>query len=77
LDSLLDTRLGTNRLLNKDAANKLVTNGQIYWHREMDDWTKLTDGLVTNEQFVEAYSKPGGGNTAETIHYSIYLLILS
>ncbi|AAL83048.1 hypothetical protein FDI90_gp225 [Pseudomonas phage PA7] len=76
LDSLLDTRLGTIRLLNKDAANKLVTNGQVYWHREMDDWTKLTDGLVTNEQFVEAYSKRGGENTADTINSSIFTGII-
>ncbi|MNK68827.1 hypothetical protein D3C87_882050 [compost metagenome] len=69
LDVLLDTRLGVMSNLNKDAAAALVKNPD-YWERDFDDWFKLTGGLVTNEQFREAYAMRGGINTAKTLNES-------
>lgn len=69
LDVLLDTRLGVLSNLNKAAASALVTNPN-YWERDFDDWFTLTGGLVTNDQFREAYELRGGANTAKTLNES-------
>ncbi|BEG72417.1 hypothetical protein [Pseudomonas phage PA1C] len=70
LDVLLDTRLGVMSTINKEAAERLVSTKE-YWLRENDDWTTLTGGLVTTEQFKEAYANRGGDNSADTINASI------
>lgn len=69
LDVLLDTRLGVMSNLNKKAAEALVMNPN-YWERDYDDWFALTGGLVTNDQFREAYELRGGANTAKTLNES-------
>lgn len=55
LDALLDTRMGTLLLLNKAAASAAIENG--YHTRLNDGFGKLTGGLITDEQFTEAYAK--------------------
>lgn len=55
LDALYDTRFGTLLLLNREAAIQVVRNG--YQVREIDDFEKLSEGLITNAQFKEAYAK--------------------
>lgn len=69
LDALLDTRLGVIANLNSEAAKHLVRSDD-YWHRHYDDWYKLTGGLVTNEQFREAWLARGGVNTRKTLDAS-------
>ena len=56
LDTLLDTRLGTLATLNPKAAEHVVKTPD-YWLREHNNWSVLTGGLVTNEQFNERYAK--------------------
>lgn len=70
LDSILDTRLGTISRINPEAA-KYIVQSQNYWYRDFDDWAKLTNNLITNEQFIKAYGERGGENTADTINSSI------
>lgn len=53
LDVLLDTRLGSISEVN-DTAAKLLVCGD-YVNRLSDDFETLTNGLITNEQFREAY----------------------
>lgn len=54
LDTLLDTRLGVLEQINPDAACKVVEKDQ-YWSRIYTDWSQLTDGLVDNETFQDAW----------------------
>jgi hypothetical protein len=54
LDTLLDTRLATLGALSTEALNYVVKH-DAYWQREHTDWSVLTNGLVTNEQFAERY----------------------
>ena len=59
LDAIFDTRLGTIARINPLAAAELV-NGEAfekYQAREKDDWTTLTNGVVSNEVFTQAYAK--------------------
>lgn len=70
LDAHLDTRVGTIARLNQDAARVLVS-GDDYWTRENDNWHRMTRGLVTNEEFAEAYAQRGGVNTMATIGASV------
>ncbi|QBJ02729.1 hypothetical protein MZD04_gp203 [Pseudomonas phage Psa21] len=70
LDVLLDTRLGVIANLNSAAAKELVRT-PLYWERDYDDWHKLTGGLITNEEFAEAYAKRGGENSAATLNASV------
>jgi hypothetical protein len=69
LDVLLDTRVGVIAGISQEAATALVTN-PLYWERDFDDWHKLTGGLITNEQFAEAYAARGGENSAKTLNAS-------
>lgn len=69
LDTLLDTRLGVLNTINPEAAQRLMRS-EDYWDRENDDWTKLTGGLVTTEQFNEAWQNRSGCS-AEVINGSI------
>lgn len=66
LDALLDTRLGVIANINAEAAKNLVRS-MDYWERHYDDWYKLTGGLVTNEQFRDAWLVRGGANTRKTL----------
>jgi hypothetical protein len=66
LDTLLDTRIGTVARLNQDAARLMLSNTE-YHNRDFNDWGFLTQGLVTNEQFAEAYATRGGENTNLTL----------
>lgn len=70
LDVLLDTRLGTLQRINPEAA-KVVINNPLYWERDYDNWTMLTNGLVTNEEFAKAYAERGGDNSAATLNGSV------
>lgn len=56
LDTLLDTRLGCLSLIYPEAATYVVKHTD-YWDREHTDWSKLTDGRVTNAQFEERWAK--------------------
>jgi len=56
LDTLFDTRLACLELINPVARSVLVQKPD-YWLREHTDWSTLTDGLVSNEQFDQAYAK--------------------
>lgn len=70
LDAHLDTRLGTIALLNPDAAKALLESNS-YWTRESDNWTEMTNGAVTTEEFVKAYANRGGANTDLTLQHSV------
>lgn len=70
-DALFDTRLGTVSQLSEEAARVLVSS-QRYWEREHENWEALTDGLITNEQFREAYAK----RDTETLFASMSTMIL-
>lgn len=70
LDAHLDTRLGTIARLSQDVAAKLLST-TAYWTRESDNWTQLTEGAITTEEFVKAYSERGGVNTDATLQYSV------
>ena len=59
MDVLLDTRLGVMANINPAAATHLVLN-RDYFDRDYDDWFTLTGGLVTKDQFDEAYANRGG-----------------
>lgn len=70
LDAHLDTRLGTIARLSQDAARTLVSSPD-YWTRENDFWFQMTGGLVTDDEFKEAYAQRGGKNTIATIEASV------
>lgn len=70
LDTLLDTRLGVINFISKDAASYLIKN-EAYWDRENDFWEPLTGGLVTQEQFNEAWVARGGNNSADVLNGSL------
>lgn len=70
IDSLLDTRLGVLNMIAPEAAQRLM-QGEAYWDRENDDWDKLTNGVVTNEQFKEAWDSRGGNNSANVLNGSV------
>lgn len=55
LDALYDTRFGTLLRLSKAAAIQVVRNG--YQVREIDDFERLSEGLVTNEVYQKAYAE--------------------
>tara|TARA_B100000929_G_scaffold268793_1_gene237839 strand:- start:222 stop:962 length:741 start_codon:yes stop_codon:yes gene_type:complete len=56
LDCLLDTRLGTLERLSPAAANTTF-NGKAYFDRDYDDWERFTDGLVSRDAFMKAYTE--------------------
>lgn len=58
LDCLLDTRLGTIESLHPPAAAELYL-GDTYYSREIDDWSSLTNGLISKEDFDKAYGNRG------------------
>jgi len=55
LDDILDTRLGTIDILSPVASFKLL-HEKKYLNRVNDNWEKLTEGLITNQQFKERYA---------------------
>lgn len=55
LDCLLDTRVGVVAMNAPEAAPKLMV--EDYWVRESDDFSALTDGVVTHELFREWWAK--------------------
>ncbi len=57
LDTMIDTRLGTLSLINREAAESLLQpiNYDAYLNRKCDDWFKITDGKVSNEEFAHRY----------------------
>lgn len=55
IDVLLDTRISTISSINDEAAKYLLSNG--YYDRLSDNFEVMTNGLITNEEFKEAYSK--------------------
>lgn len=75
LDTLLDTRLGVINMLNPKAAEVLIKSDR-YWDRENDFWEILTDGLITREQFNEAWAARGGNNSATVLNGSVISGIL-
>lgn len=74
-DALFDTRLGTLDIINPAAASRVVQN-EDYWRRDHEDWTMLTGGLVTTEQFKEAYAKRDDKTLASSMATSIYLVLV-
>lgn len=70
LDTHLDTRAATVARLSQDAAITLLDSDD-YWLRENDDWSGMTKGLITNEQFAKAYAERGGENTHATLQASV------
>ncbi len=64
LDCLLDTRIGTISLINPAAAVELVS--KKYWERTSDNFEELTNGLVTDEEFIDRYED----RDLETLLYS-------
>lgn len=54
LDALFDTRMGTLLQLHKPAGVVAVKNG--YHTRVQDDFERLTDGLVTDKAYQDAYA---------------------
>ncbi len=70
LDAHLDTRLGTIARLSQVAAERVISNPE-YWTRENEAWEYFTQGLVTDEQFNEAYAERGGVNTHATLGASV------
>lgn len=70
LDAHLDTRLGTIARLDQTAAETLLGSND-YWTRENDNWTLLTGGKITTEEFNKAYAERGGVNTDATLQYSV------
>lgn len=70
LDIHLDTRLGTIARLDQNVSRALLETND-YWTRQNDDWTKLTGGKITTEQFNEAYAQRGDENTRATLEHSI------
>jgi len=55
LDCILDTRLATISKIDQSVAKDLF-NGS-YKERNRDDFAFLTNGRVSNEEFIEAYKK--------------------
>lgn len=55
IDVVLDTRLATVELINEAAAVDMLENG--YRHRQLDDYTVLTKGQVSNEVFMERFER--------------------
>ncbi|ABY63060.1 hypothetical protein ST201phi2-1p231 [Pseudomonas phage 201phi2-1] len=70
LDIHLDTRLGTINRINPAAAEAIINNKE-YWLRENDFWDRLSGGLISNEEFAQAYAQRGGDNTQATLAGSI------
>lgn len=66
LDSLLDTRLGVISELDPTALEYMIKDGR-YWARVYDDWSTLTDGRVSDEQFTVAWDN----RTHETLKASM------
>lgn len=76
LDSLLDTRLGVLASLNQDAASLLVKSN-TYWDRDRNDWTSLTNGLVTTDAFEEAWSLRTGDILPLSTMSGIFMVAIS
>lgn len=55
LDTVFDTRIATLAAIYPQVATELLTQDS-YWHRESDDWTKLTGGKVKTETVVARYA---------------------
>jgi hypothetical protein len=70
LDVHLDTRAATVARINPEAASRLLETTD-YWTRENDFWEQLTGGLITREEFNEAYAQRGGENTNATLERSV------
>lgn len=54
MDSLLDTRLGVLSRLSSDGTRNVFNNNN-YWDRENEDWSQLTQGVITQEVFETAW----------------------
>jgi hypothetical protein len=76
LDSLLDTRLGVIAALDSHSASHLVTSSR-YWERERNDWERLTNGRVTNEQFEEAWKARTGDILPLSTMTGIFLVVIN
>lgn len=53
VDCLLDTRIATLENMGADVADKVLRNG--YLKRDRDDYGILSDGLITHDDFLDAY----------------------
>lgn len=54
LDSLLDTRLGVLESIDP-ALTRQVIQSNTYWDREHTDWSVLTQGKLSNEDFLACW----------------------
>lgn len=75
LDSILDTRLGTLHCNNPEAALDLVTRTE-YWHRTFTDWSKLTNGKVTDDEFNQWWAKRGNTELHASRMTNIILVLM-
>lgn len=55
LDGMFDTRMGTLIKLNPEVTKHIDLDK--YRTREMDDFEKLTNGLISNEEYAKAYAE--------------------
>lgn len=65
LDAMLDTRMGTLFRLDPQATDWF--NLEAYRNRTKDDFTELTGGRITTEQFQEQYAR----RDVETLKHSV------
>lgn len=70
LDTLMDTRIGVIANYSQELAASILKSDK-YWLREIDDWYKLTEGAITNEQFKSLWDSRGGENTLKTLMGSV------
>lgn len=61
LDEILDTRLATLDMIDPVATLEILQNG--YFEREIDDWHKLSNGKIDNDNFKQLYKN----RTKETL----------
>lgn len=75
LDVLLDTRLGVIAAFDDNIASTILNNPE-YLLREHEDWSLVSNGLITNDKVDALYSARGGVNTADTLNASLQTSIL-
>lgn len=74
LDALLDTRLGTiAKVAGGDVAAQVMEAG--YWQRENDDFERLSQGKITNADFIAAYEQRDVDNVRNSLLTAMPLLL--
>lgn len=74
IDALLDTRIATLSRMAPEAAAELFSREQsMYWKRTDDNFEVMTNGAVTQAEYLEAYAKR---DVATLKHSSMTSLVL-